>query len=257
MKLCDCGKPARGGRGLCVNHWAVYKRKQVAYGRWNPDRVDSTETRNHLAALRAAGMGLRRIEKLTALSRPTLQSIPRVGFVTRNTRDKIAAIPIPAAPFDPVLAPGTQISAVGSARRLRALTRIGWPAEILAARLGVNRHRVQRITSGGQPRITAAYAEAIAGLFASLHMTPGPSRKCARVAELKGWPFPLAWDEDTIDDPAAQPFVAARTGRPAPLHVQIADLQSIGVQERTRLAELLHTSVDHVDRTLARIKEAS
>lgn len=254
MTACVCGKPS-AGRGLCDNCYAVHRRKQLAYGRWDPDRRDPTPSREHLAALRAAGMGFRRVSALTGLSRPTLQCIARVQFVTTNTERRILAVPIPAAQFDTVLAPGTQICAVGSARRLRSLARMGWSATVVGAALGVTHARVTALTSGRQSKVTAARAHAIADVFDRWHMTTGPSRKAARIAELKGWPFPLAWDEDTIDDPAAEP-AGVRRGD-APTSVRIVDLQDLGVTDIEVIAERLRIQPKSVQRQLLRLQEAS
>ncbi len=258
MTLCRCGKAAGGRSGLCDNCYAMHRRRQIAYGRWQPDRIDPTPAREHLAALRGAGMGLRRIEKLSGLSRPTLQHLSRAGFVSRNTQDRLLSVPIPGTVFDPVLAAGTQISGIGSMRRLRALTRMGWSAQVIADRIGVHRHQVTSWTSGRTQKITAAHAATVAELFDRIQMTAGPSRKAARWAELRGWAPPMAWDEDTIDDPAAQPFGATRRTARVPLHAQIDDLLDVGVPaDPDRLAQLLNTTVEHVERTLYRMQEAS
>ncbi|QDF19344.1 WhiB family transcription factor [Mycobacterium phage Cracklewink] len=248
-------RPATGGRGLCENCWAVNRRKLMAYGRWDPDQLDPTPTRQHLAALQQWGMGTRRLQELTGLSRPTLQGIPEAAWVTRKTEAALLAVPIPTTVFDPVLADGTQISSVGSRRRLCALSAIGWSGEALAEQLGVMRHRVQAITSGRQPKVTVARARDIAHLFNRLQLTEGPSRKARRVAQLKGWPLPLQWDEDRLDDPRAKPH--KRRGPKGSAEDRITELYELGIRDTEAMAERLGIKPESVVRQINRMRAAS
>lgn len=202
-----CTNPPTGGRGLCKKDWAVYRRKQIAYGRWDSYWVDPMPAQVHLAALRAAGMGTRRIECLTGLARPTIQSVATATSLGAATAASILAVPIPMSMFDPVLAPGTQIDALGTRRRLRALTAIGWPGQTLADLLSTTRNRVNALISGRQSKVTVRLARAAAELFDRLEITRGPSMRARRYAERQGWAQPLLWDPETIDSPAAaDPF---------------------------------------------------
>lgn len=227
-KLPGCSNPPVGGRGLCDKDYAVHRRRLIAYGTWDSGRVDPTDTIAHLAALRASGMGTRRIEQLTGLHRATLQYVYNAGFLDRYTQEQILSVPIPATPFDASLAPGTQIPIIGSTRRLRALAAIGWTTEVLAKRLGVTRLGVTRATAPMQSNITVRRARDIATLFADLETTDGPSKRARSIAELKGWARPLAWDDDTIDDPAAEPMVVEVD---VDLADRIADERAVGYSD--------------------------
>lgn len=177
----------------------------MAYGKWDCFYVDAAAVQKHVAGLRARGMGHRRIEALSGLTRAALQALPNVTRVSRRTEAIILAIPLPACVFDPILADGAQISVIGSQRRIQALARMGWSAEMLAARVGCDRRRLAALTSGQQTKVTVRWARRIDELFNELQDVPGPGRKAARFAELKGWAPPIAWDDDTIDDPNAKP----------------------------------------------------
>jgi len=248
-----CDRAADGGRGLCEKHWAAEKAKLVAMGRWDPDRLDPGPAREHLAALRSWGMGTRRVERLTGLARPTIQSIPTAKWVTRRTEDAILSIPLPTSVFDPVLAPGTQIDSLGSRRRLRALTAIGWDGERLANMLGLSRNQVNAITSGRQPKITVAHARTIADLFNRLQMTPGPSAKARRVAQLKGWPLPLQWDEDDMDNPKAKAYTNRE--RFVFTSERIAELQYLGITDEKEMAARLGIKRESLVRQLSRMAD--
>lgn len=98
------------------------------------------------------------------------------------------------------------IPVTGTRRRIRALQRMGWSADLIAQRLG---HQAR------QPRdsirnmlyeatyVTRSMAERVARVYDELCMTPGPSNITARRAERKGWAPPLAWND--IDDPDEAP----------------------------------------------------
>lgn len=100
--------------------------------------------------------------------------------------------------------------AVGVARRLQALTAIGWSDAHLADRLDLHRSYVVRLRAdkNSSGDVTPATYDAVARVYDDLWDTPyiGPySSRTKRLAARKGWAPPLAWDDDAIDDPHAQP----------------------------------------------------
>lgn len=102
-----------------------------------------------------------------------------------------------------------RLPSVGTARRLQALARLGWPPRELADRLGVASESVQQLRCTGRPTVERGTHERVAALYDELAMTPGPSVRARVYAERQGWAPPLAWDDDTIDDPAARPNLGA------------------------------------------------
>ena len=98
-----------------------------------------------------------------------------------------------------------KVDATGSRRRLQALMRIGWTQTELAARLGVSWQEIYRIRQ--QVLLLPATAQKVAALYDELSMLPGPSKLTAQRSARKGWPPPLAFDDDTIDDPTVGPAV--------------------------------------------------
>lgn len=93
----------------------------------------------------------------------------------------------------------------GTRRRLRALQAIGWPLQSIAEQLGYTDQGALTPILYRQKQIEIGTAQRIATLYDRLSMTPGPSRRVTAIARRRGWPPPLAWDGDTIDDPYAQP----------------------------------------------------
>lgn len=144
----------------------------------------------------------------------------------------------------------TMVDATGTRRRLRALVALGWPSTYLKTRIGAA-HIIFTDSAVVHPR-TAARVRA---LYDELGGTLGPAPRSRTYAAAKGWPPPLAWDDDTIDDPAATPYVgpvpsrAARGReqlvedfehtRPAHRGLVTAAAMRLGMQPRS-LARALH-----------------
>lgn len=177
--------------------------------------VDAQPMRDHVEALLAAGMSFRGIA-LTAgwKSRNSLACSLSRERVTIRTFERVMAI----SPESDMRRFG-YVDATGSQRRLQALVAIGWTTREITRRLGGSDHgTVTDITSKNNQTIRRATAENIRRIFDELWDKPGPSRISAQRAAKRGWVPPLAWDDDTIDDPAAmadlgEPDVASPRGR--------------------------------------------
>lgn len=96
------------------------------------------------------------------------------------------------------------VPAVGTQRRLKALAVMGWDFVEVGKRLGKGGDavsKVARLSTWVRPEM----AEKVKALYDELSMLRGPSLGAATWARAKGWNPPLAWDEETIDDPRARP----------------------------------------------------
>jgi transcriptional regulator with XRE-family HTH domain len=209
-----CGRKATR-RSMCNSCYQTYRNKQVAYGRWQTVTVDAGPVRAHLLALKAAGIGDRRIGELSGVSRSALQKISRKrpgtdeplrSNVWRSTANRILAIPLEVDNRGY----GVRIDSTGSLRRLRALQAIGWTQTEIAHRIGWTLQNLNRYFISDPAMINRGTAVTIAKVFNELQLIPGPSERSRRHARKHGWAPPLAWDEDTIDDPAATPDVGQR-----------------------------------------------
>lgn len=101
------------------------------------------------------------------------------------------------------------IDATGTRRRLQALAVMGWGWAELGRRLGqegTNIGYTARIRNNVYPE-TAAKIKAI---YDELSMLPAPVTRANSVvrtrARAKGWLPPLAWDDETMDDPYTLPM---------------------------------------------------
>ena len=166
--------------------------------------VPIAEVRDHIAKLTAAGLKNKSIYTAAGLTRGSFDAViykPERQWVTAKVAQKILAVPVPNLP---AAEPPRYhyVDPVGSMRRIRALHRIGWTLRHIAA-AGQLSCRVENI--GSQQWVTTDTAAGVKRAYDRLSMTPGPSARTAARAAREGWASPLAWDENTIDDPAAQP----------------------------------------------------
>lgn len=218
---CACGTDQAKGRGLCSTHYAGYRRRQIAYGRWNP-RVPADAVRTHVAAMRAAGVNQNQLAKLTGVAQPSLSRIMTAGpdaRVAAWVEAAVLAVPVPDRAAE-VTTDNALVPILGARRRFQALVASGYPATHLAREMGLTRtnrtvcslmgHRADsdgRVTQ----EISAEREREVKALFDRLQMTPGPSRQARALGQMRGWPLPLEWDEAVIDDPNGCPEKARWT----------------------------------------------
>jgi transcriptional regulator with XRE-family HTH domain len=122
--------------------------------------------------------------------------------------------------WDPVL-----LNPIGTIRRLQALVAAGYTQADLANRLGMKPCNVSRLMST-ERRVHVKTADAVSALFDELQLMPGPSSAARRRGARMGWALPLAWDEDEIDDPAAEPDKSRR--RPVSFPERYAEMRELG-----------------------------
>ena len=135
------------------------------------------------------------------------------------------------------------VASIGARRRIRALQTQGWPVYELMARMGLRSTNATGLMN--RPQVRRATAQAVAALYDELWDQPGPSTRTAAWARAKGFPPPLAWDEDTIDDPKARPSVRpVATGTVDEIAVQRAvagdTTVTLNKHERCAAVRILH-----------------
>ncbi|MCU1617566.1 MAG: hypothetical protein JWO98_5106 [Frankiales bacterium] len=189
--------------------------RERIYGRRHP-YVDAGLVREHIAALRAAGIGVERIAQLAGLSVSHIRQLadhgrdgsPTTQRVRPSTAARILSIGIEADSR----APSSRVDATGTRRRLQGLIAIGWPVELLAAHLSRRPNSLHRSMTGRS--VTARTAREVASLYQRLwNATPPQTNSEQRAAAdaarahaaAQGWLPPLAWediDTDTTPPPA-------------------------------------------------------
>jgi DNA-binding CsgD family transcriptional regulator len=157
-------------------------------------RVSPQQARRHIIRLVEQGCPLYVIADQAGVNQRTVADIAADGraFIYRHTEQAILAVDG---------GHGHIIPAIGTHRRIQALMAIGYPFADIAKRLGVHHDRIRQYLI--QEAIYTRTAARIARMYDELSMTPGPSRRARSIAARRGYLPPLAWDDDTIDDPAA------------------------------------------------------
>ncbi|QJW38673.1 hypothetical protein [Cellulosimicrobium protaetiae] len=188
------------------SEYEAQRTRDRAYG--HPAFVDGHGAVRHARKLTSAGLGSRRIAELADVSRSTLAALLRgTRTATRQSIvDKLLAVPMPTVDD---LAPGATTDATGTTRRVRALVAHGWSIAALADRTGIDRQVLDAAVNAIRPSVAVSTARAVRGAYDELWVAPVPESpgktRALNRARSEGWPPPLAWDDDEIDDPAALP----------------------------------------------------
>lgn len=183
--------------------------------RWHVDRkrgvsralVDASTVREHIGALVDEGWPVKAIARAAGVSDTSLRDL--LAGRTAGTRQAVAraACKVNRRMLYRLAKGEDPVPAVGFTRRVQALQSIGYTYRQLES-LGicpdigpVGRH----VDANRWRRCVAAYDE--------LWDKPGPSQRARLAAARRGCAPPLAWDDDTIDDPAAVPDLGERADR--------------------------------------------
>ncbi|QKV98195.1 hypothetical protein HUT19_41475 (plasmid) [Streptomyces sp. NA02950] len=242
--------------------YVANRQKQIILRRWQP-YVDAEPVRTHVRGLMEAGMQRRHLATAACMShgvlerllygRPSLGRAPSQQIRAHHARALLVLRADPAAPPSRI-----PIDATGSLRRVRALGAMGFPNAVLAGELDM--HPMNFHTMLSQATVTVGMAQRVAALYdRAWNADPrafgatarGITRTLARAAAA-GWPSPLAWDDESIDDPAAVPDLGARATRTAALVEDISWLMETCGYTRQQAAERIGVTKAAVDQAFAR-----
>lgn len=170
------------------------------------------------------------IAAMTGLAQRTVMPMLYAAREGRHHRITHAtARRILAAPERPTDGKGW-IPSLGTVRRLRALTVMGWSMADLAARCDVAESTLHALRNPKHTMTRPRFAAAVAELYEQLSMTHGPCRYAATRARKKGWAPPLAWND--IDNPAETPDGIGSSVH----HLSVDDIEWFLEQEPTATA---------------------
>ncbi|AYN57836.1 helix-turn-helix DNA binding protein [Arthrobacter phage Eileen] len=246
----------------------VEREKQKLFGRYDSGRVDAAPVRAHLAFLIENGMSAKRISKVSGIALSTVGQLiwgrkerghkpyPRV---MKTTADKILAV----KPQLELMAPGRYIDSTGPRRRVQALVAIGWSQSRLAKQLGMDQGNMSAFMAADQ--CTVRRALAIRDLYNRAWDQPQEgwdwrsriaANRSRNYAAARGWVPPLAWDDDTIDDPAAQPDLGFKPKLRDTIADDVEFLYNTGASREEITERLGASSWDTIERQLYRINRA-
>jgi len=163
-------------------------------------RRDPGPAREHVAKLRALGWTHPQIAQAAVVSRKVPEGVERGTTAYILVESEQAILSVPLVPRESHR--GTD--GTGTWRRYEALQWMGWPVTKIAAEVGVKPTTLSTMRSR-RGAVSFRVARAMAALYERWSATPGPSQWTAAKARRLGYASPWAWDDDTIDDPAAAP----------------------------------------------------
>lgn len=195
------------------------KRNKYLLASGHPGYVSHEKAHRHIQRFQAAGYSNLEILNMLGVANNSLYRILRGEQITRRIEARILAVPVPASAEENRA--GTNVCSVGTQRRLKALMAMGWPSAELCRRAGGGPHWFFRILR--RPRVRLNTSAAVTALYDDLWRQrpedcgiPEEDAKRAReFAKRRGFAPPLAWDDDTIDDPAAVPILDAEAPAPS------------------------------------------
>ncbi|MFF5001747.1 hypothetical protein ACFY3G_02870 [Streptomyces phaeochromogenes] len=208
--------------GWAVAQYNDAREHAMRRGEWQP-WTDAQPVREHVRRLQACAMGLRAIAAAAHVDRKRLQSIlggrPERGTGPQEkVRPALAAAVLAVEPTLDNLAATTVIGATGTTRRLQALVAGGWPQEHLGHKIGVSPGNFSRLVEA--PTVIVRTVRAVRGLYEECWRadplehgaSQGGITYAKRRAAQAGWAPVGAWDDESIDDPAAFPDWTGRCG---------------------------------------------
>lgn len=216
--------PRRSPRPTCLIHvsrvagcdkcreasaaYADWRRRQIAYGRWEKRR-SAAKARDHLNAILVGyKLTCTQLAESCGLGESTLQRIASGEAKTVRPEVEAAILALEPARFvAEIVARGAgTMSSLATSRRLQALQAVGYPATHLAEILGCHAEMVRRWRRRYRLTIPVADHRIVAELYQKLHNRPGPCPDSAVRAREAGHAPPICWDDDgDIDSPAGRP----------------------------------------------------
>jgi transcriptional regulator with XRE-family HTH domain len=248
-----------------------HERRMKAYGRWVSPFTDAEPSRKHLLMLSEHGIGLRRSAELAGISHATMtriiygeDGVPPTAQVRHRTEAAILAVQPSAA----LMADGVAVPGCGPARRVQALIANGWSQRFIEGRIGMYQGSLAGLLNNGTGT-ELGYARKIAALYDELWNTLPPQEttgdrrtalRSRRMAERRGWLPWQAWDDESIDDPTAEPDLSYREAqrkckrKPAEVAAEAREMLRHGAG-RAAAAERLGISRSYIDTLMSRFPE--
>src|SRR6478609_2692054 len=158
---------------------------------------------SHLRRLVAEGYGVDLLATVLGVSDNTINGLINGGRTDRERAARIRTLTrqeiLTAAPER------CHVPTIGAQRRIHALMRIAWSKSAIANNNRSMLRIIQGACTGESRYMLAGTHRFIADRYDTLSMKEGPSPIVRRISERRGYPSPLAWDDDDLDDPAALP----------------------------------------------------
>lgn len=203
-----CGSaPVRTARVSDDPRWQKQWRIERARGQRRTARPQRVEA--HVRALVSEfGVSIRAIADAAGTSPSVISQLNRGVCTGLRTTTEASILKVQAQDIFNRPNPRGSVPNIGARRRLQALMVMGWRHQDLAPLLGF---RTTNLNHQAGDWITKQKHDAVKDLYDHLWNVKGPAgaQSLSRVAKA-GYAPPLAWDDETIDDPNATPDLGAR-----------------------------------------------
>ncbi|MFR9794174.1 hypothetical protein ACL07V_37065 [Streptomyces sp. MB22_4] len=163
-----------------------------------PRQIPAQPAADHVRALMERGLTITQIGREAGWDPSSIRRL----LLGQKEILAVNAAKVLAVPLDVRVSLG-DVPAVGAIRRVRALYALGHLNWVIAKESGLSRDAVSDLAAGSWVTLKVAYDDGVRAAYDRLSMRTGTSVKTRLLAERKGWAPPLAWDDDSIDDPAA------------------------------------------------------
>lgn len=177
---------------IARSQWEKRRKQAIADGK--PFSTTGQITAARIELFLAAGLTVKAIGEPLGMEGPVLQRIVNEpdGMVLRSTEERVLSLQLSD------IEPG-RIAAIGSCRRLRDLSLIGWRLPVIAEAAGVSENTVRNVALYKSKTIASTTARALIRAFDTLSKADAPtdprSASWARKSEARGWKRAGHWDD--------------------------------------------------------------
>jgi hypothetical protein len=243
--------------------YAGRRQAAIESGTWQPF-ADTGPVRDHIRAVMAAtGITANAFANVAGVEWMTVGAVldgtrPTIRTASAGKLMAVTAETVEASAQD------ARVDAAGTRRRLQALAVQGWSVREVSRRSGTDNNVLSQVRSGEKTVVAVKTRRAVAAVYDKLAATEPPlgtrpektaAGRNRSAAQRMGWLSHWAWDDDTIDDPAAQPAEGHhRPGRRlsgADLAAEVRELLSFGLS-RADAADRLGVTLAAAEKALER-----
>lgn len=227
------------------------KRWRVERARGHKRTTDPKRAQIHVQTLTAThGVSIRAIAETAGVTPSVISNLNRgICPGLKVTTEKAILAVTPQAIFNRPLQTGF-VPNIGARRRIQALMAIGYRHQDLTPQLGFSTGTLLHQIGEW---ISKAKHDAVAALYEELWDTPGPAPATSRVRiEKAGYAPPMAWDDDTIDDPNAEPDLGEKQLKKDTIAEDVEFLAKTGATREEIAARLADGNWKTVEKQLQR-----
>lgn len=195
---CPCD-PCRTTVRRCAKRWKLMRDRGVSL------MVDAQPIREHVLRLLEMGAQPNQIINAAGIVHAVYDSLlvgrmgkPPALMVRPETAERLRSVTLARALAQPTLLPS-----IGVRRRFDALRAIGHGPRVIADELGVSVAQLYMYAKA--ERSESATIERFHAAYVALRNVEGTSPNTLWRGRREQWPTPWCWDDETIDDPDAEP----------------------------------------------------